>query len=241
MLCLAHFCEVHGPSSILTSQLLNPKEAKYEIPAVSTVNQHKTCQSCQLLLPTGSQSSASSTYSLSNKNSSNSGPQAHCLKTRGPNNNTTILSSQYPASQGRYSAIRQACVKALSSEHTFSDNTPMMYSDKIIGTAIILIFQLEDSASRGRVRKYALICLGEDESGLMRRWSTIAPQLESIANSIKLRAAIQLKKEAQNSLGHERYLRKRDVSSKSLITILKDDRLFIEIHSKFARILAAIH
>lgn len=118
----------------------------------------------------------------------------------------------------------------------------MMFSDGGIGSAIVLSFRVSDGSSRGQVRRYALIFLGQDEAKVASYWNTVVPHMEELARSIKLRALIESDKEDSKRYGNERFLRIRDShqSSKSLVTILKDDKLFVEIHAKFSRVLAIL-
>lgn len=221
MLCFGHFCEIHGPTSILCTQSIPSKVFKNELPNINSNNNNSNaCQSCQLMLPKNPDTNKSPTY----------------LRT--VKNNNYYISTKYPSSQNRFLAVRQACLHSLSSEHLFNDSTPMMYSDSKIGTAIILVFNVEDNSSRGHIRKYCIICLGENEIKLAYSWDTIVPQLKELAKSIKLRAS-KVNNNDQEYLNNERFLRIRDVkqTTKSLTTILKDDKIFIEIHSKFTKIL----
>ena len=133
--------------------------------------------------------------------------------------------------------------KTLSSEHVFNESTPMMFSDSRIGAAIIMVFQVEDSSSRGHIRKYGLISLCEDETTLANSWSIIVSRMNKIIKSIKQKAEKESDRLDSKKSGHERYLRIRDIkqSSKSLATIVKDDRLFIEIHARFTEILSTLN
>uniref|UniRef100_A0A060TCL5 ARAD1D43604p n=1 Tax=Blastobotrys adeninivorans TaxID=409370 RepID=A0A060TCL5_BLAAD len=222
MLLFAHFCEVHGPSCVLCCQSVSSMMPASEYGSMSRTG---TCASCQLIFP---------------KDIAGSAPRF--LRTSSEDKSSMYVSTQYPKSQQRFTAVRQACLRALSSEHTFNDHTPMMFSDGGIGTAIVLSFRVSDGSSRGQVRRYALIFLGQDEAQVASYWNTVVPHMEELARSIKLRALIESDKEDSKRYGNERFLRIRDShqSSKSLVTILKDDKLFVEIHAKFSRVLAIL-
>jgi hypothetical protein len=236
MLCLGHFCEVHGPTSIMCTQALTSSCARAEIDAMSNVSgassssspsRHvsTTCQSCEFLIP----------------KSAAMGTSPSCIKS-GIANDLVAVSSHYPAAQSRYTALRQICLRMLSSEHTFSDSTPMMFSDNTIGTAIVVVFAVSDEVSRGHVRRYGIACVCENETALVRAWHNVAPQLVQIAKSIQRRATHQSSKQVASFTGPERYLRMRDVQqpSRSLASILNDDHIFIEIHMRFSKILSGL-
>jgi folliculin len=224
MVCLGHFCEMHGPTAVLTTQMLPNQNALKEIPSLEA-QQQQTCQACRLVLPT----------------SPTSQRMPACMKTSG-SRGVSYVSSRYPASQARFMAVRQACLRALSAEHVFNDQTPMMFSDSKIGTAAVLVFNVDDGSSRGQVRKYALICLGENETQLAHAWGSLVPQMADLAKTIKMRALAASDKENAKSTGNERFLRIRDVKqpARSLATILKDERIFVEVHARFAKMLALL-
>ncbi|ANB11415.1 hypothetical protein AWJ20_4225 [Sugiyamaella lignohabitans] len=249
-------------------------EIKYHNVSRTQAVQPSTCKSCEFLVPLASASSQVSTpggstrSDLSGIDPTPHAPPASAISdstASGTNSSTTrpacvkteikprtasfgglvCVSSHYPASQARYTAIRQTCLRMLSSEHTFNDSTPMLFSDPSIGSAIILVFMVQDEQSRGLVRRYGITCVSEDETLLVEAWNIVAPQIENISKSIQKRAALQSQKHvvsASYSGGPERYLRKRDTNqpARSLCTIVNDDELFLEIHAKFSRILSEL-
>lgn len=191
-----------------------------------------TCPSCQLVFP--------------------GTDFKHCMKTiakearkgKGASTvDTVYISSQSPVSQLRYTALRIACLRALSSEHTFNDNTPMMFSDPAIGTAIVMVFKVADVTSRGHVRRYALLCLGESETVILNSWSVVVPRFESIATSIQARAKCEADSTNPNKIVPDRYLRIRDVKiqSRNLASIINYPMIFVELHAKFSKILSILN
>lgn len=144
--------------------------------------------------------------------------------TSGKEINAVYVSSQSPMLQSRFTALRLACLRALSSEYTFNDNTPMMFSDSVIGTALVLVFKVADLVSRGHVRRYALICLGEDETMTLNSWNVLAPRFEALARSIQDKARRESERTDPNKLVPDRYLRIRGakVQSRSLASIVND-------------------
>lgn len=228
MVCLGHFCEQHGPTAVLTTQQLPERSAVADVPGVDAQRQ-QTCAACRLELPV----------------SSASGRVPACLRTAGGRRGTCFVSSRYPGSPARFLAVRQACLRALSAEHVFDDRTPMLFSDSKVGAAAVLVFHVDDGASRGRVRKYALVCLAEAETQLAHAWGALVPQLIDLAGSIKSRARAAADRNAGaagSAAGNERFLRVRDTRAppRGLPAILADDHIFLEIHARFAKILALL-
>lgn len=209
-LCLAHFCEIHGPTSIVVTQ------------AVGSVNLNNNCVSSistqaggpEVVGPGASTSlnsnnSTSTTGSLANSTSSigsnvNKGGDNYCnsCRFRVPHkddvtrlrtiatNGTTYLSTQAPVESADAAVLKQAYLQLLSSEHTFNDSTPIMVSSSggssgsgssSNGFAYMgLVFKIRDDSSRGHVRKYALIALAETDLALMRDWTFLVNQFNRI-------------------------------------------------------------
>lgn len=173
-LCLAHFCEIHGPTSIVVTQALaNPATVNTTsggpAPTATTGNNNKNnkntgigdvyCDSCRLKLPYQEEDTTS-------------------LRTT-TKHGVTYLSMQTPASAADKFVLKQACLQLLSSELTFNDSTPIMVSSSSSGTSsgfayMGLVFKIQDNSSRGHVRKYALIALAETDQTLMRDWTYLA-------------------------------------------------------------------
>jgi hypothetical protein len=212
---------------------MTPDNAHREI-SVNQVSSNATCQSCKLMFP--------GTNSKQQNNSMKTGVREKHIRS-GRTVETVYVSSQSPVSQSRYTALRLACLRALSSEHTFNDNTPMMFSDPVIGTAMVLVFKVADVASRGHVRRYALLCLGEDETMILNSWTIVAPRFEAIAKSIQDKARREVDNTDPNKIVPDRYLRIRDakVQSRSLASIINDPAIFVELHAKFSKILSTLN
>lgn len=229
---MSHFCEIHGPTSILVTQALTPSQAESQIPHGSSSDfNHKQqlCNSCRLTFPNQVPSNTT------------------CMRTVKvePHGSTVAyLSTQYPGDPRRFMAIRQACLQMLSSEHTFNDATPLMVADPGLGGAAMgLVFKVRDESSRGHVRKYALVCVCDHEQMLMGAWSMVVSSLSAIKTSIQRRAAAADDSCGVPSTPDNRFLRRRDsrVPPKSLTVILKDDCFFGEIHAKFTYLLSMLN
>lgn len=163
MLCLGHFCEIHGPTSILVTQALYPSQAMEEIPsnitntskldsdssntvtdnAFSSVYEPESltsssshCASCRLVFPQAQPNGSTDLVT-----------SMRTIKTEPSFNSVVYLSIQYPSDPERYAVIRHSCLKILSSETTFNDYTPVVVSDPHQGTSL------------GIVLRYTMICL----------------------------------------------------------------------------------
>lgn len=240
MLCLGHFCELHGPTSILVTQALFPKQATEEVPSSlpsAAGTDASLCASCRLAFPTLPQTPTGPVTSM------------RTVKNEPQLSTVVYLTTQFPADSERYAMIRQSCLKILSSEHTFNDSTPIVISDPRQGTALGLVFKVPDDMSRGHLRQYALICHCDNEQLLMSSWQLIKTHLNMMKTSIQQRAAKEYEKDESSrrssSGGIDLHLRTRRESKqhppRSLTSILKNDQLYGEIHSQFSYLLSLLN
>ncbi|RLV92777.1 Protein LST7 [Spathaspora sp. JA1] len=212
IICLAHFCELHGPSTIVCTQTGIAKDKlDYLIPGNSKLQQ--TCQSCQLILPDNSRN----------------------LLTK--QDSTIFISTHYPASQTRYTSLTKLVMKSLSVETTADLSKPMFFGDVIYGYCINKIFKINDINARGSERKYSLMVISDGESDLLMNWDIITLYFNEIIDLIQKRVAMVAAKEVNqdsNCQGgdvlNERYLRRSLIKPKSLLELTNDDEIFVKFH-----------
>jgi hypothetical protein len=119
----------------------------------------------------------------------------------------------------------------------------MIFADPAVGAALVLVFNVGDTNSRGQVRRYGVACLAESETVLVRAYSVIAPQLEAFVRQMEKKSAAAEDAELlENATVPDRFLRRRDkqASTRRLTQILRDDELFIQVHAVFANILSSL-
>jgi Vesicle coat protein involved in Golgi to plasma membrane transport len=204
MLCqlaFAHFCELHGPSIISTLQAYPAEEnnappvfspvATFTVPgggptpgpttpyppaSTSSTTTHIPCAACSMHLP----QSIASTLSR---------PQAPTLRTSDPMTGYTYITTRYPKSQTRYSALRTSVVRALSSELVPSRTGPILFGDAHNGYTIAYVFAIDDPGARGGKREgrrwYAFLALFEGETDATASWLWITKGFEQMASGLK--------------------------------------------------------
>lgn len=227
MFCFAHFCEIHGPTSIMCSQAV-PSHSQAALKCVETLERPpQTCKSCELILPDSLQHE-----------------ELRAIRTKREDCELDCVSTQYPNSQTRYSVLRQVVMKALSVETSYESLKPIMFGDAALGFSIALQFKLRDNSARGSERKYALIVTGEDEALLLRNWELIVSHLSDIINEIQ--EMLNEQEQSLNEAGslftgyNEKYLRRTATRPKSVSAILGDDQIFIRLHLSAARLLCLL-
>lgn len=234
----------------MCTQMMTNADAIKEIEANKKSTQ-PSCASCKLIFPrmknrpadslSAGQSfeSQTSEMSLAAANSALSAPLSSMRTVHG---DYSFVSSNSPASKQRFSAVRQACLRLIPSEHTFNDSTPMLFSDPDMGTALILNFQVADDTSRGSVRRYCLICLCQDEIKLTHSWNLVTSHFQAIVNKLQSKANKQVQRASEKKQVNNRYLRTpRDSAHppRSLASMI-DDMIFVDVHARFVRLLLSL-
>lgn len=227
IVCLAHFCELHGPSIILCTQITTKQFVHDSL--LSSNSRLATCLSCQLILPNSSVN-LTTTITMSSKDG------------KGEEQKISV-STHYPASSKRYSALTKLVMKSLSVETTSELSKPMFYGDAINGYCINQIFKIEDVNARGGERKYSLMIVSDDEFELLNNWDIIQIYLNEIidliqkkVNDTNNRNKVLLKNTGDasvkngNVLDNERFLRRSLNKPKSLTELTNDEEIFVKLH-----------
>ncbi|KAG7660610.1 uncharacterized protein J8A68_005876 [[Candida] subhashii] len=222
IVCLAHFCELHGPSTIVCTQVTTEnKKEEYILPSNSRV---QVCSSCQLILPDEDAVNIVTKDSTANSNA---------------NTTRVFISTHYPLSQKRYTSLTKLVMKSLSVETTAESSKPMFYGDMIYGYCINKIFKINDLNARGSERKYSLMLISDSETDLLMNWDIITIYFNEIIDMIQQRVATiteeNIKRDTANGsnlgmLGNEKYLRRSLIKPKSLVELTNDTGIFVKIH-----------
>lgn len=222
---LAHFCEVHGPSMVMCTQMSSPHDS----PSVfysSKIPSSQLCESCRLKLPLESKSYPSPT-------------EPSVLQTSSKATGFTYVTTQFPTSQHRYSALRHIIMRVFTIETSSDIDQPLIFGDVKVGYSMALLFKIFDRSARGSERKYALIVTSDKEADIFKNYSTILLNLTSIAKHITNKAVNMAENQSKNLNNNEIYLRRSTSvpQSKNLITIMHDPTFFVRLHLLSSRLL----
>ena len=228
---MSHFCEIHGPTSILCTQafssavderLISPFEAS-STPA---------CRACQLVSPRGL---------LSHFKKSGNIP---ILRSRENSNiDALYISMKTPRAQSRFRTLRESCLRSLSIELIPGKTGSVLFGNQESGYTIAYIFRVPDSRARGGCRLYALLYLHPSENHAIDNLNYVIGMFEAKVRSIINRAnsADDRNRVVIGSRSLEGFLRRRDtVVPISLCDLTDQDDFFIEMHASFSEILSAI-
>lgn len=202
--CLAHFCEIHGPLTIVCTRRCDTDS---EEETSSSLNQ-ALCASCSLILPN----------------------DATNLSTK--TENGRFLSTRYPTSQVVYSALKKLVMKSLSVETSAHPAKPVFMGDGINGYCLSRIFHIQDLNSRGGERKYSLVMACDSEVHAIENWGVIATYMAEIISLIQRQVELKLEREAAtpNLTDNERFLRRSKIQPQSLAQLTKDPEIFAKVH-----------
>ncbi|KAK9478162.1 hypothetical protein V1514DRAFT_331789 [Lipomyces japonicus] len=203
VLCLAHFCEQHGPRSLICTQVVDKAANTTEVTQDSiyedgaqksgTSTTADWCTSCQLELPSGATTVRSSTPA------SSSGADTESV--------TTFVSRQDPAPAWFVNAaIAQAFATDSSSLTTGSSTSAnagrsrqgaFMFANRQVGCVIARKFKLADTTARGHARTYAVLAISNEANVVERdadnggsdamvpdAWHVLVPAVDDVVNWI---------------------------------------------------------
>jgi hypothetical protein len=127
-------------------------------------------------------------------------PQAPTLRTTDPTTGYSYITTRHPKSQTRYSVLRTAVVRALSSELIPSRTGPVLFGDAHNGYTIGYVFSIDDPEARGGKREgrrwYAFLALFEGEVEATGAWPWVTKGFEQMASGLRERST---RKESNDS------------------------------------------
>lgn len=130
-------------------------------------------------------------------------PQAPTLRTLDPTTGFSYITTRHPKSQTRYSVLRTAVVRALSSELIPSRTGPVLFGDAHNGYTIAYVFAIDDPEARGGKREgrrwYAFLAVFEGETEATGAWPWITKGFEQMASGLKERAWIARKESSDSA------------------------------------------
>ncbi|KAI5949616.1 hypothetical protein KGF54_005494 [Candida jiufengensis] len=213
IVCLCHFCELHGPSIIICTQLTTKDKKQDYLLQSNSKTTTNSCSSCQLILP-------ENVINLST------------TVTTPKNETQEFISTQYPTSQKRYAALTKLVMKSLSIETNLDLTKPNFFGDNINGFCINKIFKIYDVNSRGLERKYGLMLISDNEIHLLQNWDIITLYFNEYIYQLQLKINETNEKnyaKTENS-NNEKYLRRSMIRPKSLIELTNDEQIFVKFH-----------
>ncbi|KAI0990118.1 hypothetical protein GJ496_010883 [Pomphorhynchus laevis] len=168
LIALCHFCDCHGPRTIMCTQAINKSEELLvkELILTSSENQHNTatrdtCKSCQLL-----------------------SEKENCLVSYDDENEVYYISSDCPRNASTFHLVRTACLRSLYTERTQGRGGSILFGhgNCMVGCST---FFLKDIHSRGQTRLYSLQIILNDKFMSTSCWSYLIDQFTRIIDQLK--------------------------------------------------------
>lgn len=206
---LAHFCDRHGPRSILCTQNATQFPEQFTL---SDFSKESYCEACLLVIPKSRDPTRQTSTPLTT------------IKTN-CENGQVFATTQYSALKFRQ--LNSVVRKCLSEETTVYDLRPMYFGDDTRGHSLTLSFKIKDLEARGSERRYSFIVNSEKEDEILTHWDTIIEHVKTICNlMIERRREFEL----QSATNNEIFLRGKQLQAKSLTELLGDNQIFVKIH-----------
>lgn len=201
--CLAHFCEIHGPTTILCCQ-------KLDEPLEASSNMLATCESCALQLPESA---------------------AHLVTEYNGSVSNKYVSTHYPLSERIYTSLKKLVMKCLSVEAVADPLKVLFFGDGTYGFCLSKVFSVKDVNARGGERKYAMLLVSDSESHLIRSWNTVSTYFTEMIGLIQRQVEDRMEEKAKSHAGdNERYLRRSKNIANSLVLLTNDPQIFVKVH-----------
>ncbi|ODQ66130.1 hypothetical protein NADFUDRAFT_51397 [Nadsonia fulvescens var. elongata DSM 6958] len=133
---------------------------------------------------------------------------------------------------------------------SFSHPAPFLFSSTTSSSTIALTFTLHDAVARGHRRKYGLLCIGSDETDVVKNWGMVTAWFERIAQILEMRCFEIWKDEVGITDDKEENIRRVINSSsvhtnfnyaqRSLKEITGSEDIFVEIHIWFSQMMYSL-
>lgn len=248
---VAHFCEIHGPATVLCTQ-------KQEFGASVSKSSMALCESCSFVLPPGI-TSLTTNYERGNcshrsdgrKSNGNSNESAADgsenpverkgslrallrLDAKNANKNTetvAYISTLYPQSERIFTCLTKLVMKCLSVEAVAEPLKPVFFGDTGTGYCLSKIFSIPDLHARGAERKYALMIVSDSERALLVNWDIALAYIAQIISLLQQTVENHnMERGKLDTADNGRYLRRAKTIPRSLVQLTGDIEVFMKLH-----------
>lgn len=261
---VAHFCEIHGPVTVLCTQ-------KHETGASATQTSQALCESCSFELPSGvsslishckesepntarSNTSQPDPARFSTQLNSDQSPPGVGMLTKVlsreaknkeysvPNAETLIYASTlYPQSERIFTCLTKLVMKCLSVEAVAEPLKPVFFGDTSTGYCLSRIYSIPDLHARGGERKYALMVISDSERALLSNWDVASTFIAEIIALLQSKVEIHMEQRKLDGMDNGRYLRRAKTIPRSLVQLTGDPEIFMKLHLCGMELLKSMH
>ncbi|RXG67609.1 Folliculin [Armadillidium vulgare] len=251
ILSLCHFCELHGPKIIFTTQSFRDPPSISSIFISDELSPNKKNEEYAWKYgridkeePLKSQpSSLTDTCSACRSFPHNKA----AIITNDDENHVSFVSSQFPLQDEVFTSLRQAGIRSLSCEVYSEREGPIYFGDHLRGHVISYTFFLKDTQARGFLRRYSFLVMMTDKMFLLNSWAFFIKHIENIIKNVQECASkVYSLEEKQNSVqkglkppvASENSKRHRAAGNpRPLTDLVGDQNIWTVLHTKFTWIL----
>ncbi|KAL7640006.1 UNVERIFIED_CONTAM: hypothetical protein RMT77_009420 [Armadillidium vulgare] len=251
ILSLCHFCELHGPKIIFTTQSFRDPPSISSIFISDELSPNKKNEEYAWKYgridkeePLKSQpSSLTDTCSACRSFPHNKA----AIITNDDENHVSFVSSQFPLQDEVFTSLRQAGIRSLSCEVYSEREGPIYFGDHLRGHVISYTFFLKDTQARGFLRRYSFLVMMTDKMFLLNSWAFFIKHIENIIKNVQECASkVYSLEEKQNSVqkglkppvASENSKRHRAAGNpRPLTDLVGDQNIWTVFHKKFTWIL----
>lgn len=230
LMCLAHFCEIHGPSTILCTQ----RKTSTAPMLTSTLS---SCGSCALVLPedaTNIITNVPRNPALNKHQNDTPLNRSSSLLKKGnlqaSESEDSYISTKYPQSPRLYTSLMKLVMKCLSVEAVADPLKPLFFGDATNGYCLSKVFSIPDLHARGAERKYAFLVVCDSETHLLQQWHFASSYISEMIAFLQQQVEAVRDKAKAESQDNERYLRRLKNMPRSLVELAGDKELFVRLH-----------
>lgn len=221
LICLAHFCDKHGPRVLMVTQCATDNDQCQEL-LLPDYPTDSYCESCLIHFPESSE----------------------VRSMRSTIGSTYYVSTQY--SSIRYQLLTSITKRTFSEETMTYDGTPLVFYDDMRGCNFVIGFKLQDVNARGSERRYCLILTIDSRdnqramSQLSQNWEFIVSGFAKIIEYTRQKRAEEISKRQRQEFSTHgnnltpmvgNYLRGSNLKiPKNLTELTSDSRFFLRLH-----------
>ncbi|XP_070497727.1 folliculin [Chironomus tepperi] len=214
---LNHFCEVHGPQTIFTTQTIRDKSYIQNSSSTDCSSQNIiNCESCSSI--------GSKMYFVSEDNSI-----------------MFVSSEKSLFGKEHQNALKQAALRSLCEISSNNQENLVFFGDSRINS-LCYSFKIKDSYARGFEKLYSIVIIMKDKMFLLNAQPFLAHNIKEIAKQIQESALkVYETEQKQFSQRAERLNTGKlsDLPSRSLKILVGEQHIFAQLHSLFSWILWA--
>ncbi|XP_066990996.2 triokinase/FMN cyclase, partial [Anabrus simplex] len=235
VIAMCHFCELHGPSILFTTQAFHDSEA---VDGERRKSHYGNLDGLKSRVKGNTTDACEACQSLNNKHLG--------YISNDHEGRITYLSTQQPVETDVATMVRQACFRSLSCEVSPGKEGPVFFGDDVRGHVASHTFFLKDAQARGFHRWFSILILMRDKLFLLNSWPFLVEHLKNLVTELQAKSTKVYDREQEQCpqralrLNADSSLYKQQAvgkTSRSLVDLTADTHVFAQLHWRFSWLL----